>query len=338
MSVRSEKNTPVQLSPVDAMNAAIVEAQPADAHLAEGASYQTNSPENALKRTIVVSVRASLNQLCLQKQKGTWAPSQEALRSILQARKYTSLDGSAEQQGDLKSIVLHNLEVSHVKSTFPVSLGARITGVDDKTYSSTGESFSAILLPNSESNATKKLQADDVSLAYEFSKKFPGYTSENLADKGVHEVSQRRFVLVAADHPIVSAISENADKLQMGDISMMPEGLVKISSSLYENILPLVKSQVESQIKVRDFSRAQVTLQPAEFASWGDARSELILEGKRSMKAQLQAELGAAMDDEARESITTAFASREKALEHDIDHKQMETHLTLEVAYNFLSK
>ena len=54
-----------------------------------------------------------------------------------------------------------------MKSTFPVSLGARITGVDDKTYSSTGEAFSAILLPNSESNATKKLQADDVSLAYE---------------------------------------------------------------------------------------------------------------------------------------------------------------------------
>ena len=49
--------------------------------------------------------------------------------------------------------------------------GARITGVDDETYSSTGESFSAIVLPNSESNATKKLQADDVSLAYEFSKK-----------------------------------------------------------------------------------------------------------------------------------------------------------------------
>jgi len=72
---------------------------------------------------------------------------------------------------------------------------------------------------------------------------------------------------VAADHPIVSAISENADKLQMGgehfaqhihkfayqfsrvcnvplvftEISMMPEGLVKISQSLYESILPLVK-------------------------------------------------------------------------------------------------
>tara|TARA_B110001452_G_scaffold252205_1_gene241895 strand:+ start:177 stop:968 length:792 start_codon:yes stop_codon:yes gene_type:complete len=209
MSVRSEKTTSSQLSAVDAMSAAIADAQPADSHLAESATYTTNTPENALHRTVVVSLRASLNELCLQKQKGTWAPSQEALRSILQSKKYTSLDGSAEQQGDLKvhsifklrqshththfqtprsltprllfapqSIVLHNLEVSHVKSTFPVSLGARITGVDDKTYSSTGESFSAILLPNSESNATKRLQADDVSLAYEFSKKFPGYTSE----------------------------------------------------------------------------------------------------------------------------------------------------------------
>ena len=36
------------------------------------------------------------------------------------------------------------------------------------------------VLPNSESNATKKLQADDVSLAYEFSKKFPGVSPASL--------------------------------------------------------------------------------------------------------------------------------------------------------------
>ena len=47
------------------------------------------------------------------------------------------------------------------------SAGAKITGVDDKTYSSTGEAFSTVLLPNSESHTAKKLQADDVSLAYE---------------------------------------------------------------------------------------------------------------------------------------------------------------------------
>ena len=49
--------------------------------------------------------------------------------------------------------------------------GARITGVDDRCFSSSGESFSTVLLPKSESTTIKELQSDDVSLAYEFSKK-----------------------------------------------------------------------------------------------------------------------------------------------------------------------
>jgi len=59
------------------------------------------------------------------------------------------------------------MKIVHSKSTFPMSLGAKITGVDDKTYSSTGEAFSTVILPHSESHTEKKLQADDVSLAYE---------------------------------------------------------------------------------------------------------------------------------------------------------------------------
>lgn len=40
----------------------------------------------------------------------------------------------------------------------------------------------------------------------------------------MHQVSARNFVLIAADHPIVTAISENAERLQVGEVSMMPEG------------------------------------------------------------------------------------------------------------------
>ena len=39
----------------------------------------------------------------------------------------TSLDGATETSGDLKSMVLHNMEMKHTKSTFPCSLGARIS-------------------------------------------------------------------------------------------------------------------------------------------------------------------------------------------------------------------
>ena len=239
--------------------------------------------------------------------------------------------------GDLKSIVLHDMKITHIKSNFPVALGARITGVDDITYSTTGEAFSTIILPNTESTHPKSLQADDVGLAYEFAKKFPGYTSTNLSEKGVHEVSQRRFVLVANDHPIVSAITENADKLQMGDIAVMPEGLVKISQSLYDSILPLVKTQVESQIKVRDLSRASVTISPSEYASWSEARSDLMVEAKRPLKAQLTAEVAAARDEAAADAIRAKFEQKEAALETDLDHRPLEMHCELEVQYNFLA-
>ena len=46
------------------------------------------------------------------------------------------------------------------------------------------------------------------------------------------------------------------------------------------------RAEVESQIKVRDLSRASVTLAPAEYTSWSEARSELMVEGKRCARSR----------------------------------------------------
>ena len=62
--------------------------------------------------------------------------------------------------------------------------------------------------------------------------------------------------------------------------------------------MPMVKQQVESQIKVRDFSKLQVTLAPADFESWHVARTETMAEAKAGLKAKLEAELSAAQDEE----------------------------------------
>ena len=102
-----------------------------------------------------------------------------------------------------------------------------------------------------------------------------------------------------------------------------------------DSLIPVLYSL---QIKVRDLSRCSVSVSPAEFGTWSQARSELLLEAKRPLKAQLQAELAAAADETAAEEIRAAFQAREKALEHDIDHKPMEVHLEMGISYNFLSK
>ena len=89
-------------------------------------------------------------------------------------KKFTDLAGSTEAQGDLKSVVLHNLTCSAQKSTFPFALGVKISAVDSETFSSTGDAYSMITMPNSSSTTAITLQEDDTALAYEFARKFPG--------------------------------------------------------------------------------------------------------------------------------------------------------------------
>jgi inosine/xanthosine triphosphate pyrophosphatase family protein len=81
------------------------------------------------------------------------------------------------------------MHVHHVRSTFPLALGAKITGVDDASFSQTGESFATIVMPNCESIRSKPLQADDTALAYEFAKKFPGANGSARTRSSAHESS-----------------------------------------------------------------------------------------------------------------------------------------------------
>jgi hypothetical protein len=56
------------------------------------------------------------------------------------------------------------MTLSSVKSDFEVPLGVKITGVDNSTYSLTGEAYSHVVPPKSESTAARVLQKDDVAL------------------------------------------------------------------------------------------------------------------------------------------------------------------------------
>jgi hypothetical protein len=93
-----------------------------------------------------------------------------------------------------------------------------------------------------------------------------------------------------------------------------------------------------TQIKVRDLSRAAVQVTPSEYGSWSQARSDLMVEAKRPLKAQLTAEVAAARTETAADQIRVAYDKKEKALENEIDHRPLEMHLEMEVKYNFLSK
>jgi len=178
MSVRAQ-NQPVKMESDDVSG--MLDDNSASLTLGEGAAgFSGASAENPLKRNIVVSVRASLAELSAQSIKATWSPSQENLKSIFQQRQFVSLQGKSEMQGDLRQVVMHSVTANSVKSTFPVAVGAKMTGVDENTFSSQGVGYSMIIAANQHNNNATTLQRDDVSIAYDFAKKYPGYTSDNL--------------------------------------------------------------------------------------------------------------------------------------------------------------
>ena len=102
MSVRSEKAAVAPTNALAALDVSDSAAVGSPDQLGEGNNFCVANPENPLKRNLVVSIKATLNDFCLQKTRGTWAPTQEALRLIFQQKKFTSLDGAAEAMGDLK--------------------------------------------------------------------------------------------------------------------------------------------------------------------------------------------------------------------------------------------
>ena len=108
---------------------------------------------------------------------------------------------------------------------------------------------------------------------------------------------------------------------------------------MYDSISPVVKEQVASQIKVRDLSHASVSVKPANFAGWSDARSELIVEAKRPLKARKQKDLAAAGDDsELRADIDARYGALESEIEANVDHLPLDLSFNLGVEYNFLSQ
>lgn len=301
-------------------------------------SYSTQDPSHPLERTVHVCLRDTLDNLAQRRGATTWAPSPAALKRIFQQSKFLDLGGRAERYGDMKSVVLHDVTLQSVTSDFPISVGAKITGVDANTFTLNGEAFSHVIPPKSSSTSASVLQTDDVNAAYEFSRKFPGYTADNLHTKGVHEVADRNFALVAADHPICAAIQENAQNLQTGEISMMPEGLVKIHSNLYKTMAPAVLSQVAAQLRVRDLSTASVSFQPTEYPSWGAAKAALVKNRQDTVRQSYKNEWSSlstgGVTTEMKRDQTVDLAR----VEADTGHTPCNVNMTLKYKYNFLAE
>ena len=202
MSVRSSNYSdpsafqPMLMDPA-AIAAASAELEPITgaADLGEGATgFQAIDRHKPLQRKVVVAIRASLAELTTNSGKAIWSPSPEQLQAIYQQKQFVDLGGEAAKQGNLKSVVLHSMEAKSIHSSFPIALGAKISGVEEKTFSSIGAPYSTIVMPNSKKEAAVKLQEDDVSVAYDFARRYPVRAS-NDSNSATHLMHTHTYLV-----------------------------------------------------------------------------------------------------------------------------------------------
>ena len=295
--------------------------------------------QKPLYRNIAVNIATTLDELTLNPSKNAvWSPSKEQIAAILRQPRFQNLQGDVSTEGDLRSILLHKMSLNEVASTWPLSIGMRITGVDNDTFTLNGSRFATVVPPDTYNSNTRVLQEDDISTAHNFAKAFPGYTSNNISTKGVTHVDGRHSVLLDNKHPIVYAIGQNAVALQANaqGIAVMEDGLVKCSTQLYEKIMPSVKQQIESQVKVRNFENMSVSMHPADFDTWTAARAHMLANSKKAIKAKMTSALVGIEAPEEQEAIRLVYRNQEKEKELEIGRAPMSLTMNLGVAYSFL--
>lgn len=113
--------------------------------------------------------------------------------------------------------------------------------------------------------------------------------------------------------------------------------LIKISSSLYDTLMPLVRQQVKSQIKVLDLSSMNVTISPADYSNWSAAAEAMSREAVAPIKAEQKRALRrAAGDAEKIAAINAEYEEKIEAEQAAVANTPLEFYIELATTYNFL--
>jgi hypothetical protein len=113
--------------------------------------------------------------------------------------------------------------------------------------------------------------------------------------------------------------------------------LIKISTGLYNMLMPLLKDQVRAQIKVADFSAMRLDVAPADFGSWQEVTDVLTKEALGPIKQEHRRALLRVGSDEAKTvEVNAYFAERLETAMADVSNQPHEFFVQLGFAYNFL--
>jgi hypothetical protein len=152
-----------------------------------------------------------------------------------------------EDAPDLTNVLLHKLTLLSVESSFPVTIGLNITGVDGKHFTKTGEQFAHVVLSQQKWSGEEHLtKTDDELVNSDYLQKYPGMTIDNLRTKNIVRVPDEQFVFVDSNHPVVEMLEANSEVLQINitDAELIDGRWYKVNNDVFEDCASLLDREL----------------------------------------------------------------------------------------------
>ena len=236
----------------------------------------------------------------------TWKIDSQAIEHVF-SPKTSEVNGNRDQTSDLKNVVLHGVELLGVQSTFPVTLGLKISGVEGKHYTQTGEQFSHIVMAGQNWSGHEYLTKPEEALVNsDYLQKYPGMTVDNLRTKHVVRVPDEQFVFVDANHPVVEMLDANSDVLQINiqEAELIDGRWYKVNSDVFEDCARLLDKELLQNLPIMDLTEFTVEAQRTGHSAWASPAqacsnagssakaSEMILTRENTISVQFAIEYG----------------------------------------------
>ena len=235
------------------------------------------SKSSVLTRTLCVQISGNLSQLAMSgPQAATWSLMDKKAPEVFGlTSEFHEEDGDLSGlTNQLRTALIHEVNVLEHKSTFPVLLGVHINCIPAGEFTDLGEKFSYTVLPQSTISTPQTVYSCNTNMSQgtEWRAQFPKYNNNNLESEGVMPIPNSVFKFVNQEHPAIALLRANPHYIgcDVDTTQKFDHEWYKVSAAVLAACCTTLRQKVLSKVTSHDLNTFSVQLHRIGATSWED--------------------------------------------------------------------
>lgn len=232
-------------------------------------SSLTAGDRGVVRRSLTIEIGGSLTQLASSGVHASWSlekNSNAVFQPAASDKGFSDIAGGC----DIGNSVMHRVEVTSIRSTFPCTVGVDITGITGTHATREGKKYALVVQDNTNWQGSKTLLEPDEMTNSEYLKKYPGMTPDKIAKEGIVDVPGESYKFVDCNHPVVEMLSVNQALLQvnMDEAELIDGRWYKVAGEVVNDCTKLLDQQLLRHLPLVDLNNFAVSMERLGGASW----------------------------------------------------------------------